>query len=270
MADTNDLTSSAPAPAPATPELKTEPTPTADPKLEAFARKERQLRKEQQRLQAERAEWENKIKTYETDYIPRSSLKTDTLQALEAAGISYDQLTEMVLAQPNQNDPATRAMLAKIKSLEEKQIAQERMVADQAQQQYDQAVKQINTEVKLLVDSDVEYATIKSTGMHDAVTELIKTTFDTEGYLMDITEAAKQVEDYLVDEGFKLAQSEKIQSRLKPAAAPAAPAPAQPKQSQTSVQLKTLTNNIPSQPAKRSSDKERRERAMRAFRGENI
>lgn len=267
MADTTDITGGATQAAPAE-NLKTEQTPAADPKLDMFAKKEKQLRRQQQQLQQERAEWEAKMKSYETDYIPKSRLTADPLSVLEESGLSYDKLTEMLLSQPNANDPATRAMLNKIKALEEKQSKAEQMQAEQIKQQYEQAIKQINTEVKLLIDADAEFATIKQTGMHDAVTELIKETFDSEGYLMDITEAAKQVENYLVEEGYKLAQSAKIQSRLKPVEAKTESAPKQ-NQSQ-SPQMKTLTNQIQSQPAKRSSERERRERALRAFKGEPV
>lgn len=241
--------------------------PAADPRNEAFERREKAIRAEKVAMQTERQKWEAKIKEYETGYVPKSKLTQDPLAVLEENGWTIDQLTESILSRPNQNDPATKAMLAKIKQLEEKQAAIERQSTENVQKQYDHAVKQINTEVKQLVDSDAAYETIKAMDMQEAVTELIKDTYANDGYLMDITEAAKQVEEHLVEQGYKMSQLGKIKSRANPAAVTAETQQKQQAPSASQPGIKTLSNNIQTAPAKRSSEKERKERAMAAFLG---
>ena len=247
------------------------PAAAVDPKMDLYARKERALQRQRQELEAERQSWKQKQADYETGYVAKDRLKSDPIGALNEQGITLDQLTEMLLNQPNQNDPATRAMLAKIKQLEDKQSASERQAQELSTRQYEQAKKQISNEAKMLIDSDDEFESIKSQGMHDAVAELIFETFEQTGELMDVRAAALEVENHLIDEGYKLAQLPKVQSRLKPPEPPVSASmpqtAAKPQQPQTS--LRTLTSAVSAEASKtRSSDKERMARAIAAFKGE--
>lgn len=261
MADTPVLTPNNPQIA----EPKNATAEAPNPQMEAFARKEKQLRNMQIKMQQEKQALESKLKQYETDYIPRSKFKEDPMSVLNDAGISYEQLSEMVLNAPNMNDPTTRALMNKIKALEDKQNQTVRQQEESTKAQYQQAVKQIGNEIKMLVDSDAEYSTVKEAGMQDAVLELIEQTFQNEGYLMEVHEAAKQVENHLVEQALKLANIEKVKSKLNSQLQK----PVEPVQNKagTQPQIKTLTQNMPSQPAKRLSEKERKERALAAFYG---
>lgn len=239
-------------------------TQAADPQLEAFARKERQFHKMRQELANERAQIKAKLAEYETGYIPKAKLTEDPLAVLTEAGVSYEKLTEAILNQPNLNDPTTRALMNKIKALEEKQSQAAKAQEEAAQRQYQDAVKQITSEVKQLVTADETFEMIRETGLHDAVTELIEQTYNSEGYLMDIKEACQQVEDELLAQAEKLAKAKKVQSRL----APKAEVNADVKTEQPSITPKTLTNAVSATPTKRLSEKERIARAMAAFNGQ--
>jgi hypothetical protein len=240
-------------------------TPPANPQMDSMARKERQLRKLQVDLQKQKQDLESRAKSYETDYIPRSRLKEDPWSVLQAEGMDYDQLTQQLLQQPQ--DPATKALMSKIKQLEDKQSAAERAATENTQAQYTQALKQISNDVKLLIDSDPEFESVKSLGQSgiDAVTELIEQTFQADGYLMDHVEAAKKIEDYLVEEGYKMSQLKKVQARLKPVEAPKPAAPAKVNPSNRV----TITQSMQTTPAKSNSASDRRARAMAAFLGKN-
>lgn len=246
-----------------------------DQREQEFARKERQLRKMQQEIQAEKQRWmaerdQEKAK-YESEYIPKSRIVEDPLSALTDLGLSYDQLTQMILTGHNSQDPAIKALRAEIRAMKDAQAKQAEEAQASTKTQYEAAVKQISNEVKMLVDANSEYESIKQAGMQDAVVELITQTFDSEGYLMDVEEAARQVENHLLEEAVRLASLSKVQQRLKPQT-PETPvqepsqAPAKP-QSQPQP---TLTNKMQATPTKKLTDKERRERAMAAFYGKNI
>lgn len=243
----------------------------ADPRDEIYAKKERQLRNMQKQFQAEKAALQAKMQEYETGYVPKSRLKEATWDVLNENGVDYNKLTEELLNQPNMNDPATRAMMNKLKALEDKQAAAERQAQESTQAAYTQALASIKNEATMLIDSDPEYETIKAEGMIDAVVDLIEQTFQTENYLMDISEAAKQVETYLVDTGTKFASYSKVQSRLKPKDVPVS-TPEQSKQQQPykaqGPKITTLTNNTSPNVPKRGGEKERIARAMAAFKGE--
>lgn len=245
---------------------------TPDPRMDRYLQKEKQLRKMQQELLAERESLKSKETEYSTNYVQKQKLLEDPLSVLNEAGISYDKLTEMLLAQPNANDPATKAMLTKLRQLEEKQLAMEKAAQEAQSKQYQDAVKQIGNEIKLLVDGGSEFETIKELGLYDAVTELIEQTFNTEGHLMDINEACTQVENHLLEEAVRMSQLKKVQSKLAPKAPEATVPPVVQKKDSPAITstLRTITNNIPAKPAGRTSEKERIARAMAAFRGEKL
>jgi hypothetical protein len=263
MADTPVQGAVAPnAPEQAAPEVKTE---QPNPQMEAFARKERQLRKLQMEIQAEKQRLEGEATKYQTDYLPKSRLQEDPLSVLAEMGYDTQKLSEMLLNAPNSNDPTVRMFQQKIKALEDKQAASEKRAQEAVTQQYEQAKRQIENEAKLLVDGNADYETIKSAGMHSAVTELILQTFEKTGVLMDVAEAAEQVENHLVEEGLKFAKINKIQQKLQPQA-PAEQT--QPGKQTAQGQIKTITQNLAQpQTGKRLTEKERVARAMAAFNG---
>lgn len=236
-------------------------TSEADPRDAIYARKERQLRKMQQAMAEEKKTLMAKIAEYETGYIPKARLKQDLWGVLGEEGYDYNTLTEQMLSQPNMNDPATRALMAKLKQLEDKQNAAERQAQESTQAQYAQAIKQISSEVRMVVDSNPEYESIKETGMQDAVVELIEQTFNSKGYLMDIEAAAKEVEAHLLAEAEKFTKLKKLQ---KPSAEQQTQATAP--QTQAKQPIKTLTNAVTMQSG-RSREQEKRARAIAAFEG---
>lgn len=266
MADTQapatDVTGQAPAVQNEAEQVIQTPVPKqADPN-DAFARREKALRRQAQQLEAEKKAWQAKQTDYETNYIPRSRLKDDTLEALRENGVDYNQLTEQILNAPNMNDPVVRAMYAKLKAIEDKQAKSEQAAQQYQTQQYEQALKQISSEVKVLVSSNEAFEMIKEKGAEDAVVQLIEDTFNKDGYLMDIDKAAQEVEEWLLNEYLNGAKLKKVQAKLKPD-----PVPESPKPKEATKGITTITNRMSQEQPKKSSDKEKRERAMAAFYG---
>lgn len=274
MADTKDITGQAAA----APDANTPVEATTAPELkngtsanEAFARRERQIRRMQEKLQRDRQAIEAKAKSYETDYVPKSRLKEDFWAVAQEAGLDYDMLTEQVLSQPN--DPVTKAMLAKVRAMEEQLNSSKRQAEELQAKQYEQAKKQIHNQVKLLVDGDAEFETIKSLELYDDVVDRIEAEFQETGIVRDVREVTVEIENELIEDAIKFAQLPKIQARLQPktestpATDDALKAAVAAKQAQKP--MTTITNRMETQPAKRSTDKERRERAMAAFLGQN-
>lgn len=242
-----------------------EAQPQPDPKLDAYAKKERAYR-------AKIREMEQKLASMDTDYksnyIPKSKLTEDPLSVLNESGITYDKLTELLLNSPSSNDPAYKALRNEIQTLKDSIAQQQKQTQDQTTAQYQQALKQIKSEVSQLVTTSADFETIKEMNMADAVVELIEQTFNSDGYLMDIEEAAKEVESHLVEEALRYAKLGKVQSRLAPKP-PEAPVSAPKTEQKPQTPIKTITNAVGQEKPKRSSEKERRERALAAFYGKN-
>jgi hypothetical protein len=252
--------------------VKVDPAPKEElvsPKFAELARREKLYNEKRKQFEAKEAELKSREAQYQSADDYKASLKGKftqaPLEALSELGLSYDQITQMVLNQPKPEELQYQELQKEIKAL---RAAQEKSVTDaQSAQtaQYQQAVNQIRNEVKMLVDSDETYDSIKVMGAQDAVVELIEETFKQKGHLMTIEDASKEVEEYLVEEAFKMASLKKVQARLKPAEVSTDLATAKAKQGE--VPMKTITNTVSHGATKPTSQKERRERAILAFQG---
>lgn len=200
---------------------------------------------------------------YQAKYISKDELLQNPLNKLGELGLTYDQLTELATNSPKPEDLArdayTKKLEARLEALEGNHKKSVESFQEQQTQAYQQAIRQLNSEATQLVNTDASYETIKATSSVKDVVDLIEKTFKADGILMSIDEAAKLVEEELVERGLKIAGLDKIQKRL--AAAKSAEKPIEPpKQSQ---ELKTLTNAVSS-----TRQLSAKERAILAFKGE--
>jgi hypothetical protein len=233
------------------------------PKFAALARKERALRSQAQALKAKEEALKAQESDYSTKYIPKDRLMKETLAVLQEQGITYDQLTGMILNQPGPQDIASQKLEAKIAELEAKLEKQVTSAQESQTKAYEQAVNQIRDEAKLLVDSDAAYETIKETDNVEAIVALIEETYKGTNKVLSTKDAAQQVEDYLVEEALKMAGLKKVKAKLSPQEIIEEAKP----QTTEKPQIKTLTNDVTSL-TKQLSNKDRRARAIAAFKGQ--
>ena len=262
-----------------------EETPVENPEVTKqfakLAQQEKQLRARIQQQEAQFRVREEALKAKEaslqvpqTDmskYISKDMFKQDAVAALAEAGMSYEEITNQIMNQ-QPTDPRVmntiNKLQAKIDALEEQTKVSTQNQQEQQTAAYQAAVKQIELDVKTLVNSDPQYETIKHTAASKDVVQLITETYNKDGYLLSVEEAAQQVEEYLADKYTKVANINKIKARINKASA----TPTQSATQQTPVEqsrqaatptMKTLTNansSIRQLTAK--------ERAVLAFKGE--
>lgn len=237
-----------------------------------LARKQKQFREREKRIQAR----EQALKTSdeaklvpptptfdESKYISRDRIAQDPLNALADLGISYDQITNLMLNQANpqqiQQDAYLRKLEAKISDLEQKQERTVKTFEEGQIEARSQAVRQISRDVQSLVTNDPSFELIKLTNNSAEVVKLIETTFDEDGTLLSIEEAAKEIEEALMERQFRISSSsQKIKQRLQSVASTQT-ATKQPV-NQVKQPLKTLTNSVTS-----TRPLTARERALEAF-----
>lgn len=235
---------------------------------------EQALKAREEAIKAQEDALKAKESEYSSKYISKDKLSQDTLNALLEAGLTYDQITEAMLSQPNPEkvaqDQYLKKLEAKIAELEGKQEKTLKSFEDQQKQAYNNAVTQIRNEVSKLVYTDPSFETIKETNSVNDVVELIEETFNNgmgeeypKGTLLSASEAAQIIEDYLLEEALKLTKIKKIQQRLQPAAKPVLKSEEPLKQPQKEQSMKTLTNAVGSSRALSP-----KERAILAFKGE--
>ncbi len=261
------------------PQPSTTPDPALSRQFAQLARQEKALRAKviaqeqaykarESALLAREAELSSK-QIDPSKYIDRERLKSDPLSVLAEAEVSYDDLTQRIInRQPV--DPQLQVTINElrneIKALRASDEQRTKMQSETQQAQYDAAVKQIKLDARHLVNMDPAFETIKATNSVSDVVELITQTYEKDGILLTVEEAAQQVEDYLVEEAMKVTKIGKIQQRLaatstsKPTIQAQKTQHAQPVQSQTP--MKTLTNAQSS-----SRQMSSRERAIAAFHG---
>lgn len=270
---------------------ETNETPAKDPQLEQqfkdLARQERilraraqkqaqELKSQQEALKAREAELQAKQQAYEQGWISKDKFKQDPLSVLEEAGVTYEELTQRLL------NPLDTRVSSEIQALKN-EIKALRAANDEAKveaqktqtEQYQAALKQIKQDVTDLVKQDPNtFEAIAKTNSIDDVVELIERTYQKDGIILSVDQAAQEVEDYLVEEGFKsLSRIEKIKKRLEVDGAKVTPKPQEKQQTQannaeTTQQstTKTLTNAMGS--TRKLSARERAIARASGFKGD--
>lgn len=252
-------------------EIPTEQDQKEAARNQQMMRRERMIREEKrawqaekQALLAERDQLAADAKAYKSY---KERITNDTMGLLTEHGVTSDQLTNILLNQPDLTSQEVRSLKTKIASLEENQNRVADQIKDQQTKAYEQAVNQIRSEVKIMVQGSEEFEAIHNMNATEAVVEYIKESFDQTGTVMSIEEAAKDVEEHLVEQALKMAQMKKLQSKLNiNTQRPNEVAIAKPPTVSTARPIPTLTHStMPN--SKPTSEKERRERAIAAFQG---
>ncbi len=260
----SEESSSSPQEAPAAPAASEEPLSS---QYAVLARREKAIRQREQQLKAKEAALKPQeppkpaAPTFdESKYVSKDRLTQDPFVVLNELGLDYEKLTDLVVNAPKpeqmQMMNEMRLLKQEIAALRGETEGTKKSFEDSQKQQYDQAITSMTNEARVLIDRDPQFETIKATGSLKDVIGLIERTFNEDGVLMSVEDAAQEVENYLVDEAIRLAKIKKIQQRLAPK--PEAPKATDPKQSQ----LKTLTNSVSS-----NRQLSAKERAILAFQG---
>lgn len=239
--------------------------PKVDPSAERFAqlaRKEKALRAQARQLQEQQRSMQEQLTKSQSEWKER--VKSDPLTLLAEAGLTHDDIANLLL-NSRPEDVELKRIKSELQAIKNSQQEQFTKIQESQQAAYEQAVKQVSREVNMLIDGNEAYETIKATKSQDAVVELIKSTYNEDGILLSAEEAADMVEAYLTEEATSLAKLKKIQSKLAPQE-PIIPAQ-QPQQTKKPQITTTLTNNANAS-SKPLSAKDRRERAIMAFKGQ--
>ncbi len=215
-----------------------EPTEPADeatkplsPQFAALAKQRRALQvKERELLDREKA-LTAQVPAQGTS-VDLARLKSEPLSVLLEAGVTYEQLTEAILANQNGDSSQIRNLEAKIAALES---GFDKKLTDRDSQQEQQVLAEMQREATSLVAEGDTFEMVRETRSVPDVMKLIERTYRDTGEVLDVREALQLVEDELLEESLKLARFQKVQSKL----APPAPPPPPPNQHR---QMRTLTN----------------------------
>lgn len=208
-----------------------EATQPLSPQFAALAKQRRALQvKEREIADREKALTAQPANDGSTDVIAR--LKSDPLSVLQEHGVTYDQLTQAIIANQSGASPELQALKAEIKALKEgvdKNFTERDSAAEQ------QVLAEMRREAEQLAKEGDAFEMVRETQSLEDVMTLIHRTYKETGEVLDVSEAMQLVEDELINESLKIANIKKVQGRL------TAPPASQPSQQQQRT-MKTLTN----------------------------
>ena len=227
-----------------------EDTKPLDPQFAALAKQRRALQvKERELADREKALASQPTSVGAEDLVAR--LKSQPLSVLQEHGVTYDQLTEAILANQTGN-PEIYKLKEEIKAIKD---GVEKTLSEKDAQAEKQVLAEIRRETERLAQSGDAFEMVRETKSFPEVVELIHRTYKQTGEILDVTDAMQLVENDLIQESLKLANIGKVKSRL-------APAPAPQQQQSQQKQFRTLTNRDSATPTL-----DRRSRAIAAALG---
>jgi hypothetical protein len=180
----------------------------------------------------------------------------NALNVLTDMGYTDDQITQMLLNKPGPESQLIRSLSAKISKMEQAQQEQFKRAQEEAKNNYDSALKTIESNVnKLVRQNPDEFEVLAANDAQKSVVSYIEKVWKEEGVILDTEEAAKEIEDYLTEKSLAVSKLKKIQARtgVKPPPRQAAAVQSQPSP--------TLTNKVKQSTRPLTA----RERAIQAF-----
>lgn len=182
-----------------------EATQPLSPQLAALAKQRRVLQQERRAFEEEKKAILAKA-TGSGSAIDLARLKQEPLSVLQEAGVTYDQLTEAILA--SQGNSEINSLKAEINALKEgvdKRFTEERTQSEQ------QALSEMRREAQRLIEGNDSYELVRETGSVPDVVRLIESVYRESGEILEVPEALKLVEDELFERNQKLAKLKKMQ-----------------------------------------------------------
>lgn len=190
-----------------------EATQPLSPQFAELAKRRRSLQvKERELVDREKALL---AKSQGRDSVDLARLKSEPLSVLLENGVTYDQLTEAILAsQGNQEINALKAEILALKEGVDKKFVDKETQAEQ------QVLAEMRKEATLLASQGSDFELVRETRSISDVMKLIERTYRDSGEVLDVKEALTLVENYLFDEAKKLANVGKVKSQMIPEAQP--------------------------------------------------
>ena len=182
-----------------------------------------------------------------------SRIKSQPLSVLQELGVTYDQLTNDILAAQSGVTPELLALKAEVKALKE---GVDKTFSDKDQAAEKAVLSEIRRTVNQLSSQGDDFEMIRETRSQPDVMDLIYRTWKQSGEVLDEVEAMRLVEGELEKDAERIARLKKIQRRITP------PIESALQLQQPTKGMRTLTNKDSATPSM-----SRRQRAILAAQG---
>lgn len=203
------------------------------PAAAALARKEQKFRQEQLALKAKETALEKERAEIAEFKALKSKLDAKDYAAIEGM-VPYDEYTNYHVNKLNGSSPEAQ----KLTELEEKLTTLQKSQADDVSKRFEAAVNERRTAVKTLVESDVQFSSIKELKAEEAVVQHILDTWEKDSVDLTPEQAAKEVEEIILERAKKWSALSKITPKAEPEADKKNELPP------LKASVKTLTNDM--------------------------
>lgn len=222
-----------------------EATGPISPQFAALAKQRRSLQVKERELTEREKALSNP--TADQDSISKARLLEKPLDVLLEAGVTYEQLTEAILA--NQGNSEINSLKAELEDLRK---GVDQKLTDRDAQAERQVLAEMRKEAEQLVAEGEDFELVRGMGKIPDVMKLIERTYRESGEVLDVKEALGLVEKELLAEAEKIAGYKKVRSQFIP----------QTPQMQRHQGMRTLTNRDTA-----SVPMSAKQRALAAFHG---
>lgn len=185
---------------------------TLSPQLTALARKEAKLRQQELAFKASQEAMKTKESEFSTYATLKDRLAKDDFAVLDELGVSYEKWTNHLLSKGETERPEIQA----INQLKEELSGLKASQESQINKQFEATKAHYRSEIKSLIEKDPEFSTVKELKADEYVLQHIVDTFNEDGETLTVEQAAKEVEDALVEDAMKMAGLSKIKAKTLP------------------------------------------------------
>jgi hypothetical protein len=242
-----------------------EETKPLSPQMAALAKQRRALQVKERELAEKEKALQAASSTKDT-WIDPALLKSKPLSVLLNNGVTYDQLTEALLAEQSGAHPEIAELKAELQAAMKAEV--QKTLADKDAQAEKQVLAEMTKEATFLAAQGDDFEMVRATSSVPSVISLIERTYRETGEVLDVKEAMSLVENELINDALKMASIKKVQAKIQPPAPPPAPpvappAPEVPAQQKQQQAIRTILNKDSSN----SNVMTAKQRAIAAFTG---
>jgi hypothetical protein len=191
--------------------LADKPAPRDGARFAELAKRQRELTQRQLDLKAK----EDRLGPVEQAL---AKAKENPLAALEALGMSYEDLTHYILSEGK--EPTAEDKLAAIeKRIDAKEAAEREAAQKEADARVEATISQFKASIEQTAKASPDaYELVLASGQYglELVFDTVSEYFDSNKQVLPLETALQAVESYLEGEALKVAQANKIKARLAP------------------------------------------------------
>lgn len=242
-------------------------------KFAALSRKEKQLRDKERELETKLKDMESKFSVDKQEVeklkaIPER-LKKEPLKVMEEFGLTFQQLTEMML---NDGKPTPEMLLSEKETAIRKEIeALKKQIEDkeqsEQQKKYEEVLNGFVQDLTKFVSDTEDYEMIRASDAVPLVYEVIEAHHANTGTILSNKEACDLVEAHLLEEAKKYVTLNKIKGLLQPKEQ--TPAQSTEKRQASVTLSNTASAQVPKQSERRLSSEESLREAAKLIKWES-